>query len=64
LKQASQYVPASLESVSEAKSAIQLRDRIAHGYFSIDPRVLWATIGEDLPLLIEQIERLKAANCK
>lgn len=64
LKQASQYFPASLNSVSEAKSAIQLRDRMAHGYFSIDPRVLWATIREDLPLLIEQIERLKAANCK
>jgi uncharacterized protein with HEPN domain len=63
LKQASRYFPAALDSVSEAKFAIQLRDRIAHGYFTIDPRVLWATIKEDLPLLIEQIERLKAANC-
>ncbi len=64
LKQASRYFPAALDTVAEAKSAIQLRDRIAHGYFSIDPRVLWDTIREDLPLLIEQIEHLKAANCK
>ncbi len=64
LKQASKYFPASLDSVSEAKFAIHLRDRIAHGYFSVDPLILWATIKDDLPLLIEQIERLKAANCK
>ena len=63
LKQASRYFPSLLDSVSEAKFAIQLRDRIAHGYFSIDPQVLWATIKDDLPLLIEQIERLKSISC-
>ena len=64
LKQASRYFPAELDAVPEAKAAIQLRDRIAHAYFSIDPRVLWDTINEDLPLLVEQIERLKTAHCK
>jgi uncharacterized protein with HEPN domain len=63
LKQASRHFPESLAAVKQAKFAIQLRDRITHGYFSVDPRILWSTVKEDLPLLIEQVERLKAASC-
>jgi uncharacterized protein with HEPN domain len=35
-----------------------MRNRIAHVYFSIDPRLLWDTIQNDLPPLIPMLEKL------
>jgi uncharacterized protein with HEPN domain len=64
LKQISHYFPGTLDSVTEAKSAIQLRDRIAHGYFSIDPEVIWDIIQKDLPVLVKQLEPVMATHCK
>jgi uncharacterized protein with HEPN domain len=63
LKQASRYFPGSLDSVTEAKFAIGLRDRIAHGYFSVDPQIIWDTIQNDLPLLVKQVQQVKSALC-
>jgi uncharacterized protein with HEPN domain len=63
LKQAAQTFPGSLDSSPDARIAIQLRDRIAHGYFSINPLVLWKTVRDGLPRLVALIETLKTAHC-
>jgi uncharacterized protein with HEPN domain len=34
------------------------RNRLIHGYFNVDLNVIWAIIQDDLPPLIEQLERL------
>lgn len=33
-----------------------MRNRISHGYFSIDFEIIWKTIEQDLPILNEQIQ--------
>ncbi len=38
-------------------SAYQMRNAIAHGYFSVDLHLVWATITDDLPPLRISIER-------
>ncbi|UCD32764.1 MAG: DUF86 domain-containing protein [Desulfobacterales bacterium] len=35
-----------------------MRNRLAHGYDSIDLNVLWDTIEDDLPPLIEALEQI------
>ncbi|MBN2401424.1 MAG: DUF86 domain-containing protein [Spirochaetes bacterium] len=37
------------------RGMVGLRNIIAHGYFSIDPDIVWKTIKDDLPVLKEQI---------
>jgi uncharacterized protein with HEPN domain len=38
-------------------AAGRIRDRLAHHYFDINLDVLWPTVTEDLPALLEQIPR-------
>ena len=35
------------------------RDRLIHGYFAIDPDILWAIITDDLPPLIIELQQLR-----
>ena len=35
-----------------------MRNRISHGYFSIDFEIIWQTIKQDLPTLEEQIQNI------
>lgn len=35
-----------------------MRNRISHGYFSIDFEIIWKTIEQDLPTLEEQIQNI------
>lgn len=35
-----------------------MRDVIAHEYFGVDLRVVWATVKNDLPALKRQIDQL------
>lgn len=37
---------------------IGMRNIIVHGYFNIDPKIIWSTIKTRLPELIEQIKKL------
>lgn len=41
---------------------VRLRNRIVHGYWSVDLDVLTATARDDLPALIEALERIRAAS--
>lgn len=36
-----------------------MRNRVAHGYFSVDLDVVWQTLQRDLPELRQQISRIK-----
>jgi len=63
LKQASKYFPGLLDSLPDARQAINMRNHLAHGYFFINPSVLWDTVQEDLPRLVQQVEHLKAEHC-
>ena len=38
-----------------------MRNRVSHGYFSIDLEIVWKTIQNDLPLLEQQILALRRA---
>ena len=35
-----------------------MRNRLVHGYFDIDLRLVWDTVRNDLPSLIAQLELL------
>jgi uncharacterized protein with HEPN domain len=34
---------------------VGMRNRLTHGYFDIDLDLVWTTVQEDLPLLLEQL---------
>ena len=40
------------------REVIGMRNRLVHGYDSIDLNVLWDTIEDDLPPLIEALEKI------
>ena len=40
------------------KEVVGMRNRLVHGYDSIDLDVLWDTIEDDLPPLIDELERV------
>jgi uncharacterized protein with HEPN domain len=35
-----------------------MRNRLIHGYFDVDPDMIWQTVTAELPPLIEQIEHI------
>ena len=39
-----------------------MRNRVAHGYFSVDLEIVWRTVQRDLPVLERQVLRLKQNN--
>jgi uncharacterized protein with HEPN domain len=41
--------------------AYEMRNVLAHGYFMVDLEIVWKTIHNDLPVLAEQIIRLRSA---
>lgn len=43
---------------------IGMRNRLVHAYFEVDRDQVWRTVTEDLPPLVEQLERLLAAEEK
>ncbi|MGH8391931.1 MAG: HepT-like ribonuclease domain-containing protein [Pseudomonas sp.] len=42
------------------KKIIGMRDRLVHGYFDVNLDVVWETVTQDLPPLIEALEPLIA----
>jgi len=35
-----------------------MRDRLIHGYFDVNLDVVWETVTQDIPPLIDQLEKL------
>ncbi|ETX00587.1 MAG: hypothetical protein ETSY1_10705 [Candidatus Entotheonella factor] len=50
--------PAILDQIREHRSIISFRNILAHGYDSIDNRIVWGIINEDLGDLLEDVEQL------
>ena len=40
---------------------VHMRNRLIHGYFEIDLDIVWDTVCNDLPPLIEKLDRILAA---
>jgi len=40
---------------------VGLRNRLIHGYDTIDPDIVWKILTQDLPVLIESLERILAS---
>lgn len=38
--------------------AYQMRNAVAHGYFTVDLEIVWRTVRKDLPILYQQIQRI------
>lgn len=47
-------------NISSAKKIIVLRNLIIHSYDSIDDEIIWGILQNDIPILKEEIEKLKA----
>jgi uncharacterized protein with HEPN domain len=41
---------------------IGMRNRLIHGYFDIDPDLIWNTVNDDLDPLLEQLEAIVQRN--
>jgi uncharacterized protein with HEPN domain len=37
---------------------LHLRNRVVHVYFEVDPDILWDTVHNDLPKLVDPLKRL------
>jgi uncharacterized protein with HEPN domain len=35
-----------------------MRDRLIHGYFDVNPDIVWQTVRQDLPPLLAQLEKI------
>ena len=40
------------------KKIIGMRNRLIHGYFDIDPDIVWETVKTDLPPLVSKLEKI------
>lgn len=50
--------PAVLDQIREHRSIVSFRNILVHGYDSIDNRIVWGIVEEDLSKLLEDVERL------
>lgn len=37
---------------------VSMRNRLIHGYFDIDPEIVWKTVSKELPDLLPRLQRL------
>src|SRR5262245_676465 len=49
-----------LDTIREHRNIVSFRNILAHGYDSLDNRIVWGIITEDLGKLLEDVERLLA----
>jgi uncharacterized protein with HEPN domain len=60
LNRLSRESPTGLVKIREHHNIVSCRNIPAHGYDSIDDRIVWGIIGEDPGKLLEDVERLLA----
>ena len=59
--EAANHVPDEVQEASpEVPWAVMsaMRNRIVHVYFDVDPAILWDTVQDDLPKLVEPLQAL------
>ena len=50
--------PTLLDKIREHRNIVSFRNILAHGYDSLDNRIVWDLLKEDLGNLLEDVERL------
>ena len=50
--------PAILDQIREYRNIVSFRNILAHGYNSIDDRIVWGIIEEDLDDLLTDVDKL------
>jgi len=40
------------------RTIVAMRNFLVHEYFEIDPKIVWKTVTEDVPILLESIKKL------
>ena len=58
LNRVSRDNPTVLDKIREHRNVVSFRNILAHGYDSIDHRIVWGIIEEDLAKLLEDVDRL------
>jgi uncharacterized protein with HEPN domain len=59
--EATGHIPDDVQQAHPAvpwNSMKAMRNRLVHGYFSVDPQIVWDTVQNDLPPLIEPLSKL------
>ena len=62
LKRLSESDPAAAARVSELRTIISFRNRVIHGYDTVDDMVVWGITESRLPLLLSEVATLLAEN--
>lgn len=60
LNRVSRDNPTALNTIREHRNVVSLGNILDHGYDSIDNRIVWSIIEEDLCKLLEDVEQLLA----
>jgi uncharacterized protein with HEPN domain len=60
LNRVSRDNPTVLDTIREHRNIVSFRNILAHGYDSIDNRIVWGIIEEDLGKLLEDVAQLLA----
>lgn len=55
-----QLDPEAVDRIAKYRQIVAFRNVLAHGYDLLDHRLVWSTIEEEVPLLLEQVEALLA----
>jgi uncharacterized protein with HEPN domain len=58
LKRLAQLDPPTAASVSELRQIVDFRNRIIHGYDTVDDAVVWGVIEAHLPILVKEVGAL------
>jgi uncharacterized protein with HEPN domain len=62
LNQASQMDSKIEVSVPELRQIVAIRNRVIHGYDSVDDRIIWDVVSTRIPILYSQLESLLDAS--
>lgn len=63
LGEAATHIPAQLRDANMAipwRQLIATRNQLIHGYLGVDNDTVWSIIRDDIPVLLPQLQKLKA----
>jgi len=63
LGEAATHIPAQIRDANTSipwRQLIATRNRLIHGYLGVDNDTVWSIIRDDIPVLLPQLQKLKA----
>ncbi|MBL0225432.1 MAG: DUF86 domain-containing protein [Geobacteraceae bacterium] len=63
--EAATHIPDAIRDSFSAipwRQVVATRNRLIHGYLGIDNDILWSIIRDDIPVLLEELKKLKLQN--